>query len=188
MRAGFDLGMEALDFIVEIVGNGIESHADGKIRRPSESFSCPVGALVQAVENFNEADGIDFVYAAGFRVVADRRRITRDGENIADSADGPRAEKRGLQADDVLVASREMRNGFDAAGFQRAGHNQRVHTDAGHGAPIEVDGIDLGRSHDLVDLLEDAIERKALWRIDFHADGEFFFLESLPELTLGLAM
>src|SRR6267378_4230842 len=188
MRAGFDLGVEALDFVVEIVGYRIQCHADLKIRGAPESFSCPVGALIQAIKNFDKADGVDFVDAAGFRVITYRRWITCDSEHVADATDGPRAEKRSLQADDVLVARREMRNGFDAAGFQRAGHNQGVHANAGHGSAIDVDGVHFFGRHNLVDLLEDAVERESLGRIDFYADGEFFFLEFFPELALRLAM
>ena len=93
-----------------------------------------------------------------------------------------------MQADDILVARGQMGNGFDAAGFQSAGHNQRVHADAGHGSAVDVDGIHFFRGHDLVDLLEDALEREALGRIDFQADAEFLFLKLFPEPTLGLAM
>src|SRR5205823_10970121 len=132
MRAGFDLGVEALDFAVEIVGHRIHSDADGKIRRASESFSRPVGALIQSVQNFDEAHRVDFVDAAGFRVITDRWRITGDGEHISNAADGPGTMKSSLQADDVLVPRREMRNSFDAAGLQRTGHNQGVHAYAGH--------------------------------------------------------
>ena len=46
----------------------------------------------------------------------------------------------GLQADNVLVARGEMRNRFDAAGFQCACDDQRVHANASHGAAIDVDG------------------------------------------------
>jgi len=69
----------------------------------------------------------------------------------------PRAEKTSLQADDVLVARREMGNSFDAAGFQRASHDQSVHADASHGAAIDVDGVHFFRRHNLVHLLENAV-------------------------------
>ena len=77
VRAGFDFGVEALDFVVEIVGDGIERHADREIRRAAESFAGPVRALIQAAENFDEADGIDFVDAAGFRIIADAKADRR---------------------------------------------------------------------------------------------------------------
>src|SRR4029077_12403577 len=154
----------------------------------SESFSRPVGSLIQSVQYFDEADGINFVNSAGFRIIADGRWVARDGENIANTANGPRAEKRGLQADDVLIACCEMRNGFDASGFERAGDDQGVHADAGHGSTIDVNGIHFFRRHDFIHLLIDAIERKALGRIDFHADDELFFLEFLPEFPLRIAL
>jgi len=92
-----------------------------------------------------------------------------------------------LQADDILIASGEMRNGLDAAGFQSAGGDQRVHSNASHRAGVDVDSVDLARSHQLVDLLEDAVERKTLGRIDFRADGELPGFELLPEFAFRLA-
>ena len=89
MRTGFDLGMESLDFVVKIVGDGIERHSDREIRGASESFPSPIRALIQPMQNFDQADGIDFVDAAGFRVIANRWRVARDGENVADAADRP---------------------------------------------------------------------------------------------------
>src|SRR5467141_3300358 len=139
------------------------------------------------MQNFDQSNGVDFVDAAGFRVVADGWRITGDGKNVADTANGPRAEKSGLQADDVLVAGGEMGNGFEAEGFESAGHNQSVHANAGHGSAVDIDGIHLFGGHHPVDLLVDTLERKALWRIDFHADSEFFCLKILPEFTFRLA-
>src|SRR6266478_4109791 len=122
MRAGFDLGLEAFYFILKIVGDRIHRDANRKIRCATKGFSRPVGPLIQAMQNFDQADGIDFVDPAGFRIIADRRRIAGDGKNVANAADGPRAEKRSLQADDVLVACGEMRNGFDATGFETVPH------------------------------------------------------------------
>ena len=81
-----------------------------------------------------------------------------------------------------------MRNGFDAARFERAGGHQRVHADAGHRAAVDVDGVDFARGHDFVDLLEDAVEREAFWRIDFDADREFVRLQFLPEFAFGFAL
>src|SRR5260370_35285329 len=103
MRASPDLGVEALDFVVEIVGHGIQSHADRKIRRAAESFSSPVGTLIQPMQNFDKADGVDLINAAGFRIIADGRRIAGDGENVANAAHGPRAESSSLQATEFLM-------------------------------------------------------------------------------------
>src|SRR5690349_9458458 len=108
------------------------------------------------MQNFDQPDGIDFVDAAGLRVVAYGRWIAGDGENIAHAADGPGAEKYGLQADDVVVAGGEVRDGFDSAGLERARGHERVHDDASHGAAADVDGVHVAAGHDFVDLLEDA--------------------------------
>ena len=88
----------------------------------------------------------------------------------------------GLQTDDVLIARGEMRNGFDAASFESAGDDQRVHADASHGAGVDVDGVDFAGRHNFFDLLVNAIERNTFWRIDFDADLEFFGLDVFPEL------
>jgi len=81
-----------------------------------------------------------------------------------------------------------MRTGFDAAGFQSPCHNERVHSHAGHRAAIDVDGVDAAGSHDVVDLLVNALERDAFGRIDLHADGEFLVLQFFPELAFRLAL
>ncbi len=86
----------------------------------AKRFAGPVRALIQAMQNFYQPNGIDFVDAAGFRIIADRRRIAGDGEDVADTADGPSAKQHGLQADDVEIARGEVRHGFDAAGLQSA--------------------------------------------------------------------
>src|SRR6266404_7998346 len=132
------------------------------------------------MQNFYEAHGIDFVDAAGFRIIADGRRIAGDGEHVANAADRPRAEQHRLQADDVVIASREVWHGFHAARFQRSRGDQRVHAYAGHRAAVNIDRIDFARGHDLIDLLVDSVERNALWRIDFYTDGEFIFLQLFP--------
>ena len=49
VRAGFDFGAEALDLVIEIVGDGIDGDADGEIGCAAESFAGPVGALIQSV-------------------------------------------------------------------------------------------------------------------------------------------
>src|SRR6267154_3037226 len=46
MRAGVDLGMEAFDLNVEVVGNRVDRDSDRKIRCSSERLSSPVSALV----------------------------------------------------------------------------------------------------------------------------------------------
>src|SRR5271157_3054177 len=184
VRAGFHFGVEARDFIVEIVCNRVQRDADGEIRLAAERFPRPIRALVQTIQDFYQANGIHFVHAAGFRIIADGRRIASNREDVAHTADGPRAQKHGLQADDVLIARGEVRHGLDAPGFQSAGDNERVHAHASHRAAIDVDGVHLFGSHYFVNLLVDAIERKALGRIDLHANGEFLFLQFFPELAL----
>ena len=170
------------------VGDRIDGNPDGEIGCAAERLAGPVGALIETVQDFYQSDGIDFVDAAGFRIVADRGRIAGDGENIAHAADGPCAQQSGLQPDDILIPRGEMRNGFHAARFESAGNDECVHADASHGAGIDVDGMHFAGGHDLVDLLVDAIERNALGRVDFHADLEFSGLQVFPELAFRRAI
>jgi len=65
VSAGFDLGVEASDFGVEIIRDGIHRDSDREIGLPAKSFPRPVGALIETVQNFHQADGIDFIDAAG---------------------------------------------------------------------------------------------------------------------------
>ena len=71
------------------------------------------------------------------------------------------------ETDQVQVARGEVRNRFDAARLQRAGHHHGVHAHARQRAAVDVDGVDAASGHDLVHLLEHAIQRDALGRIDF---------------------
>ena len=50
VRAGFDFGVEALDFVVEIVGDGIQRDADGEICRAAQRFAGPVRALIETAQ------------------------------------------------------------------------------------------------------------------------------------------
>ncbi len=80
------------------------------------------------------------------------------------------------------------RDSLDAAGFESACSHERVHADAGHGAAVDVYGIDAARGHDFVDLFENALEGNAFWRIDLDADGEFAGLEFFPKTAFRLAV
>src|SRR5580704_3161486 len=186
--ASFDLGVETLDFVVKIVGHRIDGNADGKIRCAAESLACPVRALIQAAEDLYQADRIDFVDAAGFRVVADGRRIAGDGKYVANAADSPGAEQARLQTDDVEIARGEMRDGLDTSCFERTSGDEGVHANASHSAAVDVYGVDFFRDHDFVDLLVDAVERKAFGRIDFDADCKFVCLKFFPEFAFRFTL
>src|SRR5437016_9354862 len=89
------------------------------IRRPPTSTlfpyttlfrSCPVRALIQPVQNLHKPDGVDFVYTAGFRIIADRRRVARDRKNVADAADGPRSKKSCLRSEEHTSELQSLTN------------------------------------------------------------------------------
>ena len=85
-----------------------------------------------------------------------------------------------MQADEVLIARGYVRNGLDAARLQGAGQHQGVHAYASQGAAIDVDGSHAAARNDLVHLLEDALERNALRRIDLDGDGKLPRFEPAP--------
>ena len=55
-------------------------------------------------------------------------------------------------------------------------------------AAVDVDGIDVAGGHDFVDLLEHALERDALGRIDFDAKPRILRLQFAPEFAFRLAL
>src|SRR5260370_39570298 len=119
------LGEEALDFVIEVLGSGVHSYADGVVWCGAKRLASPVGTLVEPGGNFHKPNGIDFVNAAGFRVVADGRRVARDGQEVAHSSDAPRPKQRGLQPDKVLIARRDVGHSLDAARLEGSGEHQR---------------------------------------------------------------
>ena len=174
---GLHLGEEALDFVVEVLGGGVHGHTDGVVGGAAQRLPCPVGALIQARGHFHESDGVDFIDPAR---LARRRRIAGNGQEVANPADAPGAEQRGLQTDEILVPRGDVRNRFHSARLQGSGQHQRVHAHAGQRAAIDVDGIHAAAGDDLVHLLEDAFERNALGRIDLHRNAKFAGLELAP--------
>src|SRR5215468_320660 len=113
VRARLDLGTETFDFVIEIVGDGIHGDTYGEICGTTERFAGPVGSLIEPVQYFDQADGVHFIDAAGFGVIAARRRVSGNRQYVAHATYRPRPEQGGLQADNVLVARGEMRNGFN---------------------------------------------------------------------------
>ena len=86
VRTGFHLGAEAANFLVEVVGQRIYRYADGVIRSATQILPRPIHALIQAAQNFYETNRIHFVNAAGFGVIAHRRRVAGDGQRVAHAA------------------------------------------------------------------------------------------------------
>ena len=136
--------------------------------------------MIQTRSDLYKSDGINFVDAARFRVVAYRGRVARDGQEVAYSSDAPGAKERGLQTDEILIARGHVWNGLDAARLQSPGEHQCVHAYAGQRAAIDVNGIDAAARRNLIHLLEDALERNAFGGIDLHGHRKFACFELAP--------
>src|SRR4029077_10277229 len=116
-------------------------------------------------------------------MVAERWGIARDREDVAHAADGPGAEEHRLEADDIRVARGEMRNRLEAVGFERAREHQRIHSDAGESAAIDVYRIDMAVGHNAAYLLDDAVDGNSFGRIDFNRHRELLSLQFFPKLA-----
>src|SRR6202034_3740181 len=100
VRASFDFFLEATQLSVNIFRDRVYCHADGVICCAAQTFSGPVGPLIEPRENLYQANGVYFIDAAGFGVIAERRRVSGDGEDVAHASHGPSAEQHRLQTDD----------------------------------------------------------------------------------------
>src|SRR5207248_6038702 len=91
-----------------------------------------------------QADRVDVPDTRRRRVVADARRIARQGDDVAD-AERVRADQFRLQCHEVLVARGEVDQRVDANLLpDHDGQRECTHANAGHGAVPDVDGIRAG--------------------------------------------
>ena len=141
VRASLDFFLEAAELLVDVFGDRVHRDTNREIRGAAQTLAGPVGSLIEPGEDFDQADGVHFVDAAGFGVIAERGWVAGDGEDVTHAADGPSTEKHRLQADDVCIAGGEMRDGFEAVGFESASQNEGVHADAGERSAININCI-----------------------------------------------
>ena len=87
----------------------------------------------------------------------------------------------------IRVARGQMRNCLNAARLERTGERKRVHPDARERSAVDVDRVHALRSHHVFHLLENAFDRRALWRIDFHGDDELLRLNFSPQRAFRFA-
>src|SRR5690242_10728469 len=188
MRPGFHLGHKTLNFVIKILGGGIHGHAHGVVRGATQRFASPVRALIETGSDLYQSYGVNFVDSAGFGVVAHRRRIACDGQEVANASDAPGSQQRSLQTDKVLVPRGDMRDGFDAARLQSAGKHERVHAHTREGTAIDVNRVYAAAGRDLLNLLEDTFQRNAFRRIDLHRNSELARLELAPKTAFRIAV
>ncbi len=186
MGAGFDFLLEAPQLFVEVIGGGIDRHADGKPSPAPQSLARPVMPLVQASENAHQANRVHLINAAHLRVVTENGRVAGDGQDVAHPADRPGAEQHGLQADDVQVARGQVRDGFHAGLFEGPGEHDGVHPHAGQRSAVDVHGVHAPRSAEALHRLEDPIQVHPLRRVDLDGDGERSLLQLAIESGGGL--
>lgn len=113
VRAGVGLALETVHFLAPILGQRIEGDGDRERAFDADAVACHVDAVVEAVEDAHEADGVHVIHARGAGVVADVGGVTRDCEDVANSQ-GMSPEEVGLDGEQISVAAGEVHHDFDA--------------------------------------------------------------------------
>ena len=103
LRAGIDLLPKPVDLVIEVLGRRVHRAGDGEARGPTDGRAQPVVAVVEALENLDQPNGVDVPHAGGGRVVADAGRVTGQRDDVPD-AEGMGADQFRLQRHQVLVA------------------------------------------------------------------------------------
>ena len=143
VRSRLHLRVETRNLPVQVISHRVERHTNGKVRLPAKRLSGPIRSLIEPAENFHQAHRIHFVHAARLGIIADRGRIPGDRQNVPHAANGPCSEQHRLQPDNVLIACRQVRNGFHPARLECSGYDQGIHSHARHRSAIDVDGVHL---------------------------------------------
>src|SRR2546422_3523315 len=171
VRAGFDLLPETVDLVVEVVGRRIDRAGDSEVRRLANRRAEPVVALVETLQDLDQADRVDVPDAGRRWVVADAWRIAGERDDVA-NAERVRADQLRLERHQVLVAGGEVDQGVDANLLpEHERQRERAHADPRHRAVTDVDGVGTGSFDELS--TGDAFGRiEAARRVDLHADNE----------------
>ena len=90
--AGFHLPFEAADLFVHIERAGIGAHADQQRGLRAHGIAADVQAVIQIVDDVDQADGVHVEHRGRVGIGAHARRIAGDADQVAD-ADGVRAEQ-----------------------------------------------------------------------------------------------
>src|SRR5262245_7837790 len=80
--AGFDLPLEATDFVIEIDRAGIDAHADDEFRRLADRVSARIEAVVELIDQVRQTYGINIEDGRGVRIWSHLRRIAGDDQEI----------------------------------------------------------------------------------------------------------
>ena len=171
MRAGLDLAGQALDLAIEVGGGRVQGAGDGEAGGRSDGSPGLVLAPVQAPQDADEADRIDVPDARPARVVADARRVAREGQDVAD-AQGVGAQQLRFERHQVPVAGREVDERLEAQvalDGEADGHGAHAHP--GHGAVADVHQVRAGLADEL-GRLQRALDVHRARRVDLHADDE----------------
>src|SRR5439155_3547350 len=102
MRARLDLLPEAVDLMVEVFRRRVDGAGDGEVGRLTNRRPEPVVALVEALQDLDQADRVDIPDPRRRRVVADPWRVTGQRDDVTD-AERMRPDQLGLQRHQVLV-------------------------------------------------------------------------------------
>ena len=162
---------QPLHLQLEVPRRGVQGAGDGEAGRGPDGPAGLVLAPVEPAQDADEADRVDVPDAGCPRVVADSRRVAREGQDVAD-AQGVGTQQLRLQGHQVAVAGRDVDERLEAQlALDGEAHGQGSHAHPGHGAVADVDEVgasvadELGRP-------QRALDAHGARRVDLDADDE----------------
>ena len=73
---------EAAQFVLDVGHAGIGRDADGEVGAGADGIGADVEAVIQALHDVDQADGVDIEHRGGIRIVAQLGRIAGEAENV----------------------------------------------------------------------------------------------------------
>ena len=147
LGAGLHFPFETADLLIHVQRAGIGAHADQQGGLRAHGVAADIQAVIQIVDDVDQADGVHVEDGGGVGISAHARRIAGDADQVAD-ARGVRAQQLGLDAQNVAVAAAEVNHRFDAGlALDELAGDLRAHAGAGARAVRNVDAIDAGAAH-----------------------------------------
>ena len=184
LGAGLDFPFEAADLLVQVERPGVGAHADQQGGLRPHGIAADIQAVVEVVDDVDQADGVHVEDRRGIRVGSHARRVAGDTDQVAD-AGRMGAQQLRLDAQDVAVAAAEVVDGFDAGLLldELAG-DLGAHAGAGARAIGNVDAVDavLGAEARAIDFAGGV---HAAGRQDLHEGHELLFGQLLAQLALA---
>ncbi len=186
LGAGFNLVVEAAQFVLNVGHAGVGGDADGEVGAGADGVGADVEAVIEPAHDVDETDGVDVKDSSRVRIVAQLGRIAGEAEDVV-QADGRGAQQIRLDGENIAVAAGVMQDRLNAGvllnldaealrahagrGARRVGHVDGVHAQRGQQA----------RAFDFLGAVD------ALGRNDFHQGDEVALLDAAPRCASARA-